>query len=394
MRALFRRILQLVTALSLLLCVAAVVIWARSYGHWRGGAHGDADEDRAGVYWPRLGRRLTVASLHGVLTLLAPPAPRAGVRPAPPPPADHPVNRNWESFDDPVRRSGLVFAPADATPESLAAGMRNGQLVWEVRRHRAPGWWDGRSYEPHFSPRGARGSPTQTMAAYYEVEAYEIYDALFDLYDSDPNSHRPFTGPQAAPALLAALEDPDRWVAAHVVLTRLFDQPRLWNGNGRVHPAVAGGGGSTANHGDGQHDAEALLAHTFNGLRVDLRLLGDDGDERERLYVDHDNPLDYDYYVVRPCRATIDPAQQAAVRDQWHRRLDQPVASIRHWHLTAALLALPAGRGLASIRRLARRRARRRRGHCPGCGYDLSGNESGVCPECGGPFAAAEGPTA
>ena len=23
------------------------------------------------------------------------------------------------------------------------------------------------------------------------------------------------------------------------------------------------------------------------------------------------------------------------------------------------------------------------RGHCQGCGYDLTGNVSGVCPECG-----------
>ena len=28
-----------------------------------------------------------------------------------------------------------------------------------------------------------------------------------------------------------------------------------------------------------------------------------------------------------------------------------------------------------------------RKGHCKHCGYDLSGNESGVCPECGSPAA-------
>jgi len=32
-----------------------------------------------------------------------------------------------------------------------------------------------------------------------------------------------------------------------------------------------------------------------------------------------------------------------------------------------------------------RRWNRRRRGRCARCGYDLSGNESGVCPECGSP---------
>jgi hypothetical protein len=30
-----------------------------------------------------------------------------------------------------------------------------------------------------------------------------------------------------------------------------------------------------------------------------------------------------------------------------------------------------------------RRRWRRRRGRCEQCGYDLTGNKSGVCPECG-----------
>lgn len=34
-----------------------------------------------------------------------------------------------------------------------------------------------------------------------------------------------------------------------------------------------------------------------------------------------------------------------------------------------------------------RRRRRARRGWCIKCGYDLTGNESGVCPECGKPVA-------
>jgi hypothetical protein len=34
-------------------------------------------------------------------------------------------------------------------------------------------------------------------------------------------------------------------------------------------------------------------------------------------------------------------------------------------------------------KRLVIRDARRSRGLCPGCAYDLTGNESGVCPECG-----------
>ena len=52
--------------------------------------------------------------------------------------------------------------------------------------------------------------------------------------------------------------------------------------------------------------------------------------------------------------------------------------------LPAALV--PAGVFVPLWVKQARRDARarrRRRGQCPHCGYDLSGNASGVCPECG-----------
>ncbi|UCE59596.1 MAG: hypothetical protein JSU63_19400 [Phycisphaerales bacterium] len=38
---------------------------------------------------------------------------------------------------------------------------------------------------------------------------------------------------------------------------------------------------------------------------------------------------------------------------------------------------------IACIRGPLRRWRRRRKGLCLNCGYDLTGNESGVCPECG-----------
>ena len=41
---------------------------------------------------------------------------------------------------------------------------------------------------------------------------------------------------------------------------------------------------------------------------------------------------------------------------------------------------------VAFIRGPVRRWRRRRRGECVGCGYNLTGNESGVCPECGKPI--------
>jgi hypothetical protein len=49
------------------------------------------------------------------------------------------------------------------------------------------------------------------------------------------------------------------------------------------------------------------------------------------------------------------------------------------WSLALLLGVLPCRRLLRSRRR----RVRLRENLCPGCGYDLRGNASGVCPECG-----------
>ena len=47
-------------------------------------------------------------------------------------------------------------------------------------------------------------------------------------------------------------------------------------------------------------------------------------------------------------------------------------------------IAVSAGT-LYAIRRPDEVRQRRKaKGHCAGCDYDLAGNVSGVCPECGG----------
>jgi hypothetical protein len=51
------------------------------------------------------------------------------------------------------------------------------------------------------------------------------------------------------------------------------------------------------------------------------------------------------------------------------------------WMFVIAFGAAPAVR----LRRSARARRLARRGHCPRCAYDLTGDLSGVCPECGAP---------
>ena len=50
------------------------------------------------------------------------------------------------------------------------------------------------------------------------------------------------------------------------------------------------------------------------------------------------------------------------------------------WMPFMLLAAYPT---LAFIRGPLRRRRRRKRGECVACGYNLTGNVSGVCPECG-----------
>ena len=49
----------------------------------------------------------------------------------------------------------------------------------------------------------------------------------------------------------------------------------------------------------------------------------------------------------------------------------------------AALVAFSIYPLIAFIRGPYRRYHRRKKGLCLKCGYDLTGNESGVCPECG-----------
>jgi hypothetical protein len=56
--------------------------------------------------------------------------------------------------------------------------------------------------------------------------------------------------------------------------------------------------------------------------------------------------------------------------------------AIPYWAISACLLVLPA----AWLVHFHRRSVRHAGGRCAACGYDLRGNISGVCPECGTPI--------
>ena len=59
------------------------------------------------------------------------------------------------------------------------------------------------------------------------------------------------------------------------------------------------------------------------------------------------------------------------------------VAEVQTWWVILLLAALPAVRGVRGLRRQMRSK-RIAAGLCHHCGYNLTGNVSGVCPECGG----------
>ena len=197
--------------------------------------------------------------------------------------------------------------------------------------------------------------------------------------------YEPGVAADARRLLLDALDDPERFVAAHVALSLGID--RATSG-----PAQPGGRG--------------LLA-TYNGLRVELE---------PEPYVEPPEPSPalepspepsptpepsprpaVGFSVEQDVRAAwIDPAQLSAIRDYWHDKLDVPVWSVPYWPLVTAT-AVPPLLWLGSrTRRVLILRRRRRLGLCPNCGYDLRGSRgAGRCSECGEAVpAGAKGATA
>ena len=59
------------------------------------------------------------------------------------------------------------------------------------------------------------------------------------------------------------------------------------------------------------------------------------------------------------------------------------VSMLVPWWLIPLGLAYPLWILVRHVHRTETRRVRRRLGLCRDCGYNLTGNESGVCPECG-----------
>ena len=67
----------------------------------------------------------------------------------------------------------------------------------------------------------------------------------------------------------------------------------------------------------------------------------------------------------------------------FHRAVPAPLGAMLWAGLKPLLFILPAAALWAGYRSFRARSAGRGAHLCPRCGYDLTGNVSGVCPECG-----------
>lgn len=141
-------------------------------------------------------------------------------------------------------------------------------------------------------------------------------------------------GASAQRPLLWALEDPEKFAAAHVLLSK------------RVQPRQQA---AEAPRGSGRF--------VYNGLSVRPR------------------QPDYDYGLDAP---EINPEQAVLLCRYWHGLLDTRLASMPYFLPIAVCLLLPAKSGAKWVRR----RSRHRLGRCLRCGYDLRGANT-RCPECG-----------
>jgi len=76
----------------------------------------------------------------------------------------------------------------------------------------------------------------------------------------------------------------------------------------------------------------------------------------------------------------------------WQRRIPFPSGpTVTTWRVLVPYWLMTVIGGVATVAFYLRAR-RPRRGFCKTCGYNLTGNVSGICPECGRRISSAEAP--
>jgi len=341
----------MLAAVSLLACLAACALWSVARR---------AGEERAAVsvYVDRAAARYTIRNEAGRLVLYAPPpsAP-ASLEDATARTRRHYVYRreltsDEYDADDPIPRCTKL-------PAALAAEMRNADLVWEAWRIDNLFPWGRRDAVAHFSPRGRRGSATAQLAPNEVTRCASGWG-------EPPVRFPPYTLAQAARPLLAALEDPNRWVAAHVALASIGRSSR------RAGTPLAYRPDPDTFSRIGSEEDQFL----FSVDTLAVRLHGVGPERPWRCCSDGISG------TIQTCVPSIDALEREAFIDRWHRRLDVSVASAGSGEIIALTVVTPAGWLLSRLLAQAQARRRRRAGGCHACGYDLRATPD-RCPECG-----------
>ena len=247
-----------------------------------------------------------------------------------------------ESYQRRLRLSGPPAPPPGADERKgweVVARLSNHHLRWEQHRLVSP----GRTQILRIVVEPAEGT------AAWEVKL-------------GPSAAGIYTRP-----LLKALDDPHKFMAAHVLLRAVTAAPP-WGGTPPPWGGVAGAelrsGGKAFCWYDGmglellQPDAvEAQIGGVGSGAVTSVFRHGTGASWR------------------------VDPAQREALADLWHERLDARLGpAVSHGWVVGAAMVLP-GVWLARWRRRAWREAS---GRCVRCGYDLCESPE-RCPECGEP---------
>jgi hypothetical protein len=196
-------------------------------------------------------------------------------------------------------------APRPSWVDALVGAIRNDQLIWEIEWP-TPDTYKDLEVGPHFSPRGRPLSPIQVLAPWRPWQSHENSPA-----------RPPLPLELLAEPLLDALRDPDRWVAAHVVLMHIVLRGE-GKTEGQFQRRFLRGYYLKEFMGwpreDFAREAVETYRYDFGDLRVLLRPVG-----AERLF---------DYggsyggkFTVRSAVPRIDESQMEPLRQWWEDRL-------------------------------------------------------------------------